>query len=112
MSKHTIYAWKPKYGGMEVSEAEEVKHLRDENARLKKLARRLMIPASGECQEAYASTDKDDNISHYAGLEQSENTGIQHAIYRDYDSSLGRWQSPDSYTGSYDLTNSAELHPV
>ena len=55
--------------------------------------------------EAYASTGKDDNISHYAGLEQSENTGIQHATYRDYDSSLGRWQSPDSYTGSYDFTN-------
>ena len=55
--------------------------------------------------EAYTTTGKDDNISHYAGLEQSENTGIQHATYRDYDSSLGRWQSPDSYTGSYDLTN-------
>ena len=37
VSKHTIYAWKAKYGGMEVSEAEEVKHLRDENVRLKKL---------------------------------------------------------------------------
>ena len=36
VSKHTIYAWKAKYGGMEVSEAEKVKHLRDENARLKK----------------------------------------------------------------------------
>ena len=35
VSKHTIYAWKAKYGGMEVSEAEEVKHLRDENSRLK-----------------------------------------------------------------------------
>jgi hypothetical protein len=36
VSKYTIYAWKAKYGGMEVSEAEEVKHLRDENGRLKK----------------------------------------------------------------------------
>jgi putative transposase len=35
VSKHTIYAWNAKYGGMDVSEAEEVKHLRDENARLK-----------------------------------------------------------------------------
>ena len=35
VSKQTIYACKAKYGGMEVSEAEEVKHLRDENARLK-----------------------------------------------------------------------------
>ena len=37
VSKNTIYAWKAKFGGMEVSEAEEVKHLRDENSRLKKL---------------------------------------------------------------------------
>ena len=37
VSKHTIYAWKAKYGGMDVSEAQEVKQLRDENARLKKL---------------------------------------------------------------------------
>ena len=36
VSKHTIYAWKSKYGGMDVSEAQEVKQLRDENARLKK----------------------------------------------------------------------------
>ena len=36
VSKHTIYAWKSKYGGMEVSEAQEAKQLRDENARLKK----------------------------------------------------------------------------
>ena len=34
VSKHTIYAWKQKYGGLEVSEAQEVKPLRDENARL------------------------------------------------------------------------------
>ena len=34
VSKHTIYAWKAKYGGMEVSEAQEVKQLREENGRL------------------------------------------------------------------------------
>ena len=43
VSKHTIYAWKAKYGGMEVSEAEEVKHLRDKNARLKKLVADLSL---------------------------------------------------------------------
>ena len=43
VSKHTVYAWKAKYGGMEVSEAEEVKHLRDENARLKKLVADLSL---------------------------------------------------------------------
>ena len=43
ISKHTIYAWKAKYGGMDVSEAEEVKHLRDENSRLKKLVAELSL---------------------------------------------------------------------
>jgi putative transposase len=37
VSKHTIYAWKQKYGGMEVAEAQELRHLREENSKLKKL---------------------------------------------------------------------------
>ena len=37
VSKHTIYAWKAKYGGMDVSQAQEAKQLRDENTRLRKL---------------------------------------------------------------------------
>ena len=40
VSKHTIYAWKAKYGGMDVSEAEEAKQLR-ENTKLKKLVRAM-----------------------------------------------------------------------
>jgi len=43
VSKHTIYAWKAKYGGMDVSEAQEVKQLRDENARLKRLVAELSL---------------------------------------------------------------------
>ena len=43
VSNHTVYAWNAKYGGMDVSEAEEVKHLRDENARLKKLVADLSL---------------------------------------------------------------------
>jgi putative transposase len=43
VSKDTIYAWKAKCGSMEVSEAEEVKHLRDEDARLKKLGTELSL---------------------------------------------------------------------
>ena len=37
VSKHTLYAWKAKYGGMDVSQAQEAKQLRDENTKLKKL---------------------------------------------------------------------------
>jgi putative transposase len=43
VSKHTIYAWKAKYGGMSVSEAQEVKQLREENGRLKKLVAELSL---------------------------------------------------------------------
>ena len=43
VSKHTIYAWKSKYGGMDVSEVQEVKQLREENGRLKKLVADLSL---------------------------------------------------------------------
>ncbi len=43
VSTYTIYAWKAKYGGMDVSEAQEVKQLREENARLKKLVADLSL---------------------------------------------------------------------
>ena len=43
MSKHTLYAWKAKYGGMEVNEAQEVRQLREENTRLKKLVAELSL---------------------------------------------------------------------
>ena len=43
VSKHTIYAWKAKYGGLAVSEAQELKQLRDENARLRKLVADLSL---------------------------------------------------------------------
>ena len=37
ISEPTYYAWKKKYGGMEVSEARRLKGLEDENGRLKRL---------------------------------------------------------------------------
>lgn len=35
--EQTLYNWKSKYGGLEVSELAELKRLRDKNNRLKKL---------------------------------------------------------------------------
>ena len=43
VSKHTIYAWKAKYGGMDATEAQEAKQLRDENNRLRKLVADLSL---------------------------------------------------------------------
>ena len=43
VSKHTIYAWKAKYGGLEVSEAQRLRKLEDENHRLKRLVADLSL---------------------------------------------------------------------
>ena len=43
VSKHTLYAWKAKYGGLEVSEAQRLRQLEDENYRLKKLVADLSL---------------------------------------------------------------------
>ena len=43
VSKHTLYAWKAKYGGMDVSEAQEARQLRDENTCLRKLVADLSL---------------------------------------------------------------------
>ncbi len=43
MSKGTFYAWKDKFGGMDVSDARKLKGLESENAKLKKLLAEAMI---------------------------------------------------------------------
>jgi len=43
VSKHTIYAWKAKYGGLDVNEAQQLRQLQDENHRLKKLVADLSL---------------------------------------------------------------------
>lgn len=46
ISSATFYAWKAKFGGMEVSEAKRLKVLEDENAKLKKLLAEQMLDAA------------------------------------------------------------------
>jgi len=43
VSEGTIYGWKSKYGGMEVSDAQKLKGLEDENRRLKHLVADLSL---------------------------------------------------------------------
>ena len=43
MSDATFYAWKSKYGGMDVSEARRLRSLEDENAKLKRLLADAML---------------------------------------------------------------------
>lgn len=46
VSDATVYKWKAKYGGMDVSEAKRLKALEDENGRLKKLLADAMLDNS------------------------------------------------------------------
>jgi len=43
MSEATLYNWKAKFGGMEVSEAKRLRALEDENRKLKKLLAEAML---------------------------------------------------------------------
>jgi len=43
ISSATFYAWKAKFGGLEVSEAKRLKSLEDENAKLKRLLADAML---------------------------------------------------------------------
>lgn len=43
ISPATFYAWKAKYGGLDVSQARKLKALEEENARLKKLLAEAML---------------------------------------------------------------------
>jgi putative transposase len=42
-SKHTLYGWKAKYGGLEVYEAQRLRQLEDETGRLKELVADLSL---------------------------------------------------------------------
>ena len=43
VSETTLYNWKAKFGGMDVSDAKRLKQLEDENAKLKKLLAEQML---------------------------------------------------------------------
>jgi putative transposase len=47
VSEATIYNWKAKYGGLEVSEAKRLRLLEDENAKLKRLLAEAMLDNAG-----------------------------------------------------------------
>jgi putative transposase len=47
ISEATLYNWKAKYGGLEVSEAKRLRALEDENAKLKRLLAEAMLDNAG-----------------------------------------------------------------
>jgi RHS repeat-associated protein len=52
----------------------------------------------------------DQDKEHFAGTEHDAESDTEHAQFRNYTSAQGRWLAPDSYMGSYDLTNPQSLN--
>ena len=47
---------------------------------------------------------------HFTGLEHDTESGLDHAMFRQYESNAGRWTSPDPYDGSIDANNPQTLN--
>lgn len=65
--------------------------------------------------EPNLTTGSDLITSHFTGLDQDSgfspsSLSLHHAMFREYNSTLGRWMSPDPYMGSYDLSDPQSLN--
>jgi len=64
--------------------------------------------------DGYSVSGTDGDPYHFASLDKdyygSANSGTDHAQFRQYSNTQGRWMSPDPYYGSYDLTNPQSLN--
>lgn len=55
--------------------------------------------------DGFTSSGRNDNLTHFAGQDQSAVSGVIQAMFRSMSTTDGRWMSPDPYSGSYELTN-------
>jgi RHS repeat-associated protein len=84
---------------------------------MEKLTRRrytLEYSAGTLCQIATSQPFGDDqqisgtcnpSPAFFTGLERDSESGLDHAMFRQYASTSGRWMSPDPYDGSMDIGN-------
>src|SRR6267154_1675228 len=89
MSEATLYNWKARFGGMEVSDAKRLKALEDENAKLKKLLAESMLDASA-LRELLAKmvgpAVKREAVAHLrSAFQMSERRGLLHHRRRSHD---------------------------
>jgi RHS repeat-associated protein len=60
--------------------------------------------------DALTSSGVDNNETHFAKLDHDFETSSEHATFRQYSSTQGRWFSPDPYSGSYNFRNPQSLN--
>ena len=60
--------------------------------------------------DALSASGTDGDAYHLAGLDHDSTSDTDHAQFRQYSPTQGRWLSPDPYSGSYDITNPQSLN--
>jgi len=55
--------------------------------------------------DGFSALGTDNDPSHFAQLDHDAESYTEHAQFRQYSSTQGRWMSPDPYNGSYDPSN-------
>jgi RHS repeat-associated protein len=60
--------------------------------------------------DRYTPSGTNDDAYHYAQLDHDTESTTDHAQFRQYSPTQGRWMSPDPYDGSYDAANPQSLN--
>lgn len=60
--------------------------------------------------DGQTTSGSDADAYHFATLDHDSETDTDHAVFRQYNNSQGRWMSPDPYDGSYDSLNPESLN--
>jgi RHS repeat-associated protein len=60
--------------------------------------------------DGFTASGLDDDSYHFATLDHDYASNTDHAQFRQYSNTQGRWMSPDPYDGSYDFFNPQSLN--
>ena len=65
---------------------------------------------SGPFGDSFSASGVDGDPFHFAMLDHDGESGLDHALFREYSGTQGHWMSPDPYSGSYDWANPQSLN--
>ena len=80
VSKHTVYAWKAKYGGLDFAELKRVKELEAENAKLKRMYADLALEMGLEQARLQSASVKEGQFDTQAKLAHYSKLFHDHAL--------------------------------
>jgi hypothetical protein len=66
---------------------------------------RPSLPWGDGTTQVFGGTDQGQDTADFASLDIDTESNTQHAQFRNYSPTQGRWLTPDPYYGSYDITN-------